>query len=164
MQVHHYLRGCIANGLQGWVGIYWPLPGEADLRPLCQISQLHLALPGATPNHILRYHPWVRKNKESSLKADFCGIPAPLSQPCLKPEQISLVLVPAIALDQHAIRLGYGGGYYDRLRSTPRWSKVFALAVLPQACLTSVLLPADSWDLPFNGWITERGTTLINWH
>ena len=162
VQVQHHLEDCIANGLQGWVGIYWPLPGELDLRPLRLITHLRLALPATKPGYILRYHPWVHGDCESILEIDSCGIPAPLSEPPLEPEQLSLLLVPALALDQRAIRLGYGGGYYDRLRSNPQWSRVFALAVLPYVCLTRKPLPRDPWDLPLNGWITERGITLVD--
>ena len=34
--------------------------------------------------------------------------------PALEPDQIDLVLVPALCYDRHNYRLGMGGGYYDR--------------------------------------------------
>jgi 5-formyltetrahydrofolate cyclo-ligase len=57
------------------------------------------------------------------------------------------------------LRLGSGGGWYDRLRADPRWAAVPALAVLPAACVVTPL-PRDPWDIPFDGWIDERGCHL----
>ena len=117
------------------VGVYWPLPGEADLRPLREGPHPPLALP----------------------VADGCGIPAPAIGDALKPDQLALLLVPALAVDGAGIRLGYGGGYYDRLRADPAWAAVPAWVVLPSTCLAAEALPRESWDVPFTGWITEQG-------
>ena len=65
--------------------------------------------------------------------------------------------MPALALDPHSgIRLGSGGGWYDRLRADPSWRAVPALAVLPAACVLADL-PRDPWDVPFAGWLDETG-------
>ena len=43
------------------------------------------------------------------------GIPEPDGEaPVLAPEDIDLVLVPALCYDRRGFRLGMGGGYYDR--------------------------------------------------
>jgi len=67
-----------------------------------------------------------------------------------------MLLVPALAMDQRGIRLGSGGGWYDRLRADPAWRLLPALAVLPAACVAPSL-PADPWDVPFTGWLDEIG-------
>ncbi|MEB3270820.1 MAG: 5-formyltetrahydrofolate cyclo-ligase [Synechococcus sp.] len=85
-------------------------------------------------------------------------VPAPETA-ALAPEQLGLLLVPALALDCHGIRLGSGGGWYDRLRADPAWRAVPALAVLPAVCRCEPL-PAEPWDVPFDGWLDERG---IGW-
>jgi 5-formyltetrahydrofolate cyclo-ligase len=77
----------------------------------------------------------------------------------LQAHQLALLLVPALAMDQRGIRLGSGGGWYDRLRADPAWRQVPALAVLPAACLAPSL-PADPWDVPFNGWLDETGGSI----
>jgi len=92
------------------VGIYWPLPGEADLRPLREAPHPPLALPVADGSGGLIYRSW----GEDPLQPDGCGIPAPAAGDDLKPDQLALLLVPALAVDGKGIRLGYGGGYYDR--------------------------------------------------
>ena len=52
---------------------------------------------------------------EADLTEQTFGIPEPGEQcPEIAPEEIDLCLVPALACDASGIRLGYGGGFYDR--------------------------------------------------
>ena len=119
------------------VGIYWPLPGEVDVRQLRDGPHPPLALPVADGNGRLIYRSWC----EDPLQPDGCGIPAPATGDALKPDQLALLLVPALAVDGAGIRLGYGGGYYDRLRADPAWAAVPAWVVLPSTCLAAEALP-----------------------
>ena len=141
------------NKITGYLGIYWPLNSEVDLRSMKEHFQLPIALPASSKEGDITYHHW----SSSSLRKDFHGIPSPLDQPKLEAKDIGLLLVPALAVDQNGYRLGYGGGFFDRLRAQKSWRKVPALVVLPKACVSSVSLPKDSWDIPFNGWINEEG-------
>jgi 5-formyltetrahydrofolate cyclo-ligase len=134
------------------VGVYWPLGGEADLRGL--VGQ-RLALPRVNEGH-LTYRYW---QPGDALSNDDTRIPAPQEGSDLDAAALALLLVPALALDQRGIRLGYGGGWFDRLRSDPLWGAVPALAVLPAGCLVEQL-PSDSWDVPFQGWLDEHG---VHW-
>lgn len=152
-------------GPTGHLGTYWPLAGEADLRDLGPALADRLALPVveraapmpghgvASPGRLL-YRPW-RPNQP--LVADGCGIPAPPPEaPDLAAADLALLLVPALAIDPRGYRLGYGGGWYDRLRSDPAWARVPALAVLPAGCCLEQL-PQDPWDIPLAGWLNENG-------
>lgn len=154
---HREIPALLPAGLR--LGIYWPLVGEADLRPLAALG-LPLALPavgGEAPQAArLLYRPWCPGDP---LAADACAIPAPLA-PELRPEAVGLLLVPALAIDRQGIRLGYGGGWYDRLRADPAWRAVPALAVLPAACVVEAL-PRDPWDVPLVGWLDESGLHRI---
>ena len=139
------------------VGLYWPLANEVDLRPLRSELPNPVALPQADGKGGLQYKRW----SGQALAKDGCGIPAPTDGINLHAHEISLLLVPALAVDSSGIRLGYGGGYYDRLRADPLWADVPAWVVLPSNCVQSSPLPRDSWDVPFNGWITERGSGQV---
>jgi len=156
------LPALLPGGLR--LGIYWPLAGEPDLRPLAALD-LPLALPavqdGEGPQAArLLYRPWCPGDP---LAPDACAIPAPTSAPLsaeLRPEAVGLLLVPALAIDRQGFRLGYGGGWYDRLRADPAWRAVPALAVLPAACVVEAL-PRDAWDVPLAGWLAETGLHRI---
>ncbi|MFM7314677.1 MAG: 5-formyltetrahydrofolate cyclo-ligase [Cyanobium sp.] len=168
-------RACIPALLppQLRLGLYWPLRDEPDLNPLAagglgEVLEGRLALPavpaghGGLPDGRLLYLPW---DGTPPAGRDACGIPAPLPvdgrPPApLAPGSLGLLLVPALAIDRRGIRLGSGGGWYDRLRADPVWRAVPALAVLSSACVTDVL-PADPWDVPFDGWLDEHGVHPI---
>ena len=134
------------------LGLYWPIGAEPDLRAVA--DGLSAALPVVEGERLL-YRPW---QPGAPLAPDACGIPAPPAGAgaALEPEQLATLLVPALALDGQGIRLGSGGGWYDRLRADPAWRAVPALAVLPAACLTPEL-PRDPWDVPFDGWLDDHG-------
>ena len=101
----------------------------------------------------LEYHPWA---PGQPLEPDGCGIPAPSTGQPLDPAALALLLVPALAVDRRGVRLGYGGGWYDRLRADPAWAAVPALVVVPHGCVVD-RLEQEPWDVPFSGWISERG-------
>lgn len=138
------------------LGLFWPIGHEPDLRPLAESLPLpwrhHLALPAIRGERLI-YLPW---RPGDPLAPDGVGIPAPLGDTGMEPAQLGLLLVPALAVDPSGLRLGSGGGWYDRLRSDPRWQAVPALAVLPSTCVVPAL-PRDAWDVPFTGWLDETG-------
>ena len=152
--VVNYLNNLsLSNPTTNYIGIYWPLSGEVDLRPLLSQVSKPIALPCSHEDGSLSYHSWAGL----PLRKDICGIPAPIAGPLINPEKIRLLLVPALAIDFSGIRLGYGKGYFDRLRSEVLWRSVESLVVLPDACVSSEVLPKDEWDIPFDGWISESG-------
>ncbi len=142
------------------LGLYWPVGHEPDLRPVAEGLPSpwrdQLALPAVRDDRLL-YLPW---SPGDALAPDAAGIPAPTAATPLAPHELALLLVPGLAVDQKGLRLGSGGGWYDRLRADPLWRAVAALVVVPAACVVASL-PGDPWDVPFPGWLTETGPHWI---
>ena len=146
--------------LKGHIGLFWPLNGEIDLRGIKRSFDLSFALPACHEGKSLLYHQW----RNSPLTKDSFGIPAPINQKILLPSEMSLILVPGISVDQDGYRLGYGGGFFDRLRSNQDWRSVPAMVVLTSNCISLNPLPRENWDIPFDGWISDEGASKIASH
>lgn len=74
------------------------------------------------------------------------------------PQDLDLVLVPGVAFDLQANRLGYGQGFYDRLLETirpgtARIAVAFDSQIVPQ-------IPVASHDIPMTQVLTESRTLL----
>ena len=140
-----------------YIGIYWPLKGEVDIRFIKEINNQKIALPSSSKTKGITYHHW----SNNQLEIDSNNIPAPIADNAINPDDISILFVPAIAIDQEGYRLGYGGGYFDRLRKNDLWISIPSFVVISNNCISKSPLPRDPWDLPFNGWISEKGLHQI---
>lgn len=82
------------------------------------------------------------------------GIPEPLPHcPAVEPAAIDWVLVPGVAFDLTGGRLGYGGGYYDRLLplvppAAARVAGAFDLQIVER-------VPAGPQDVAVDAIVTE---------
>tara|TARA_B100000965_G_C19414279_1_gene679165 strand:- start:120 stop:716 length:597 start_codon:yes stop_codon:yes gene_type:complete len=140
-----------------YIGIYWPLKGEIDIRFIKEMNNQKVALPSSSKSRGITYHHW----SNNQLEIDSNKIPSPRGEVTINPNDISLLLVPALAIDQEGYRLGYGGGYFDRLRQNDLWLSVPSFVVISNNCISEEQLPRDRWDVPFNGWISEEGLHQI---
>lgn len=69
-----------------------------------------------------------------------------------------LIIVPGLAADDHGLRLGRGGGWYDRALGDAEPSAVVVLLLNDDEVLE--VIPADSWDRRVDVVITP--TRVIN--
>ena len=89
------------------------------------------------------------------------GIPEPATGcPVVPPAVIDWVLVPGVAVDAAGGRLGYGGGFYDRLLPLlpPRAARVagaYDLQIVAR-------VPAAPHDLPVHAIVTETRTLVAS--
>ncbi|HTR57995.1 MAG TPA: 5-formyltetrahydrofolate cyclo-ligase [Casimicrobiaceae bacterium] len=85
------------------------------------------------------------------------GIPEPSAEsPPVPLESIDWVLVPGVAFDVRGHRVGYGGGYYDRLlptlpRSAARVAGAFELQIVDE-------VPTAPHDFALDAIVTESRT------
>lgn len=77
----------------------------------------------------------------------------------VKPSDIDVFVVPAIAFDPTGHRLGYGKGYYDRLLSENVKAQTVGLAFEFQVVKT---LPKNRWDQAVRTVITEKQIRKIH--
>lgn len=69
------------------------------------------------------------------------------------PQKIDVIISPGLAFDKHGYRLGYGGGYYDRLFNTPSVQAV-RIGVGYDLQYTDIL-PHEAFDLPVHYFVSE---------
>ena len=130
--------------------IYWPLKNEVDLRDLRK--KYPLALPKCNSRKRIDFYIW----DDAPLKKDEEGILAPNNPNLLNSRQISYIFVPCLSVDKKLNRLGYGGGYYDKLRSNKDWRLIPCIGVLTNKCVSKSFLTKNNWDIPLNGFITDN--------
>jgi len=147
LYVDSFVKG---NKNIGFIAIYWPLKNEVDIRSLKE--EISLALPRCKETKELFYYPW----DEKTLTKDSEGILSPNNSFSLSYEQISMILVPCLSIDKNLIRLGYGGGYFDKLRRDKNWRNVPCIGVLTSNCVSKIPLTRAYWDIPLSGFITEK--------
>ena len=133
-----------------YIAIYWPLKNEVDIRILKE--KFSLALPRCKDNKELSFYPW----DEKPLTKDSEGILSPNNSYSLSHDQINLILVPCLSVDKSLIRLGYGGGYFDKLRRDKNWRNIPCIGVLTSNCVSKIPLTRAEWDIPLSGFITEK--------
>ena len=118
MNVKIYIESLLKRGkIINYIGIYWPINNEVDLRSLN--DNYSLALPRCDKNKELLFCEW----DGTQLTKDSEGILSPNSTLKLSYKKISMIFTPCLAVDKNLTRLGYGGGYFDRLRKQLGWSK-----------------------------------------
>tara|TARA_Y100001970_G_scaffold143920_1_gene176821 strand:- start:1401 stop:2021 length:621 start_codon:yes stop_codon:yes gene_type:complete len=139
-----------------YTAIYWPIKDEIDLRIIKNYITSKIALPFCNKSNNIDFLEW----DNSPLIKDSKGILAPNNMKILTPDKISTIFVSALTIDPRNIRLGYGGGFYDRLRSSSIWMVPKTIAVLPEICLSKSFLPKEKWDIPINGYITEKTISI----
>ena len=149
--VNIYLETVFKEGTKNkYIGIYWPLKNEVDITNL-RFKYL-CALPRCEENKSLIFCSW----EGEKLSKDSKGILAPCSSKILNYKLFSILLIPCLAIDKNLIRLGYGGGYFDRLRKDQNWRDIPCIGVLTSNCVSKNLLARADWDIPLSGFITEK--------
>ena len=94
------------------IGGYFPVNFEMDdlvLLRKFEKNRFNISLPVIKKNFQMDFYKW---SFSEILKVNKYGIPEPETKNIVYPD---ILLVPLVAFDKNLNRLGYGGGYYDRL-------------------------------------------------
>lgn len=81
------------------------------------------------------------------------GIPEPVNSCEIATGDLDFVCVPGVAFSVNGARLGYGGGYYDRLLADPAF-RAFACGLAFDFQVVKDV-PVSSLDRPVNAIVTE---------
>lgn len=133
------------------LGVYWPIRAEPDLRAWYAAWSrrgIQLALPVVIDKDMpLQFLTWA---EDSQLNKDSMGVMVPhADSPTVRPDAI---LTPCVGYNRDRIRLGYGGGFYDRtLATTPR---PIALGIAYSATLSD--FTAEAHDIALDAIVTEQ--------
>ena len=94
------------------IGGYYPVNFEIDdleLLKKFEKNGFNISLPVIKKNFQMDFYKW---SFTDLLKINKYGIPEPETKDIVYPD---IILIPLVAFDKNLNRLGYGGGYYDRL-------------------------------------------------
>jgi 5-formyltetrahydrofolate cyclo-ligase len=131
--------------------VYAPLGGELDVTPVAAT---------ATRDGKAVYYPRVGaaglefvRAETGALRPGRFGVLEPTEGVALEPgTEPTLFVVPGVAFDLRGVRLGRGGGHYDRaLAAHPapaRLGIAYEFQIVPR-------LPQAAWDAPMSGVVTD---------
>jgi 5,10-methenyltetrahydrofolate synthetase len=143
------------------IGAYWPIKGEFDPLPalhrwkedgelLDQPEPRRIGLPVVNKEtHTMTFHAWY---PGCPMEEDAYGIPKPKDTEIIVP---TLVFAPCVGYAPGGFRLGYGGGFYDRMLAslTPKPFSVglgFGMGFLAD-------LEPEPHDVPLDAILNEHG-------
>jgi len=131
----------------------WPIKGEYDARHLARTLRARGALTALpvviAPRTALIFREW---HPGITLTKGPLDIPYPADSQQITP---NAVLLPMNGWDRQGYRLGYGAGFFDRtLASLPKRPLVIGVSY-ELAKMDSI--DPQSWDLPMDYVVTERG-------
>jgi 5-formyltetrahydrofolate cyclo-ligase len=155
MYLQEVLRVWLLARQDSAIGAYWPIKGEFDTLPAIYRwseadEKRRIGLPVIDRiSKQLRFQTWY---PGCEMEEDAFGIPKPVNTPVFEP---SLLLVPCVGFGPRGVRLGYGGGFYDRTLATlaPRPFTVglaYSQGFIPW-------LQAEAHDVPLDAVLTDEG-------
>lgn len=152
------LRAWLVGRHERSIGAYWPIKGEFD--PLPALFRWTEGAPEGTARRIglpvadrgqgtLRFHAWY---PGCPMELDAYDIPKPKDTEAFIPE---LIVVPCLGYGPAGVRLGYGGGFFDRLLQSVRPAPVTVGVSYTHGF--QPLLRATDTDVQLDALLTEDG-------
>lgn len=139
------------------IALYSPIRHEVDTEGIFHAAR-RLGKTTAYPlvtreRHVLRFF---SVDEPNQLIPGTYGIKEPdaHSTPEIAVHELDVIFIPAVLLDMDGFRLGYGGGYYDRLLSDPAM-RAHTTAVVYDFQVVG-RLPRQDHDVPVDRIVTEN--------
>jgi 5-formyltetrahydrofolate cyclo-ligase len=146
----------------GWrIGVYASLAEELDTAPLIALALRHgcqIYVPVISRIKRSRSMRFVEMTGE--LRLNRLGIAEPQGEPLPAVRQLDIVFLPLVGFDARGVRLGMGGGYYDRAfafrRARTTWHAPRLIGIA-YACQQVDEIAAAPYDVLLDAIATERG-------
>ena len=135
------------------IGGYFPVNFEVDDLELLknfEKNKFKISLPVIKKNFEMDFYKW---KFSEPLKINQYGIPEPEKKFLVYPD---ILLVPLVAFDKKLNRLGYGGGYYDRLIAKLSKKKKIIKIGLALSIQKINNVPTNKYDQKLDHIITNK--------
>ncbi len=134
------------------VMLFWSFGSEVDTAPLVK-SLVERGVRTALPRMVGgELEPRTYRPGDPVTETVF-GACEPAAGEVLDPSALDVVVTPAVAFDRAGRRVGYGGGYYDRLFGSARPGSL-RIGVAFDVQLADGDLPGGHFDLPVHAIVT----------
>ena len=148
------------NG-QKAVAAYCSHGGEPNVMPVCErlnASGRRVVLPVLSGQR-LDFHRFIPD--EPMLKNRF-GIAEPSNHEVVELEEIDWILMPLVAFSHQGVRLGMGGGFYDRtLEGLALMTSRPKLVGIAYSIQQVDSLPSQVWDVPLDLIVSDKGALWV---
>jgi 5-formyltetrahydrofolate cyclo-ligase len=159
----------IAHHVDSWlhlrpswrIAVYAALPEELDATPLMELARARgcrVYLPRIERHTLGRRMQFVEMSDRH--RSNRLGISEPEGMRIIGARWLDVVFLPLVGFDARGVRLGTGGGYYDRAFAFRRWRKVWhtpQLVGLAYALQQVEAITSATHDVLMDAVVTEKG-------
>ncbi len=143
------------------IALYAALPEELDATPLLELARARgcrVYLPRIDRHSLGRKMQFVEMTERH--RSNRLGIIEPEGMRIIGARWLDVVFLPLVGFDARGVRLGTGGGYYDRAFAFRRWRKVWhtpQLVGLAYAFQQVEAITSAAHDVLLDAVVTEKG-------
>ena len=128
--------------------IYGYLPYNQEVRTVAMLEQAiadgkRVAVPKCYGDEMR----FIYLDDLSKVEKGYCGIPEPVEDGPVAEDKTVLVLMPGLAFTKEGLRMGYGGGFYDKFLASEPEHPTLALCYDFQMVEH---IPTEEYDIPVN--------------
>ena len=128
--------------------IYGYLPYNQEVRTVAMLEQAiadgkRVAVPKCYGEEMR----FIYLDDLSKVEKGYCGIPEPVEDGPVADDKTALVLMPGLAFTKEGLRMGYGGGFYDKFLAAEPEHPTLALCYDFQMVEH---IPTEDYDIPVN--------------
>ena len=141
------------------IACYLPVNSEVDTRSIIARAwrmKKRIFAPVLEKNGHLTFR---SMEAETALYKNNFGLYEPRDGQIITPRELDIVITPLVAFDRQKLRIGMGGGYFDRTFSFLANRKVYLhpkLIGVAFACQEVEKIVANPWDIPLFAIVTEN--------